>query len=91
MTWADAETLELLDALRRMSVNVEELVKERASFRKQIVALEEQVAHAERARDNAINTRDEAVQLRKQSGESAARRIELLIVMVRSLLAEILS
>lgn len=46
--------------------------------------LEERVAHAEIARDNALAMRDEAQRMKKQAGESAGRRIEALIALART-------
>ncbi len=48
-----------------------------------VTALEERVAHAEVARDNALVMRDEVMALKQRAGESAGRRIEALIKLAR--------
>lgn len=47
----------------------------RAAAREKIVALQERVAHAERARDNAIASRDEAQQRSKEKGQRDGEEI----------------
>lgn len=55
-----------------------------AWFDTHIRELQERVAFAELARDNAVTLRDEVDRRRKQSGESAGKRIAALTQLVRA-------
>ena len=58
---------------------------DRSRLQQRITQLEERVAHAEMARDNAIVMRDEVQARAKIAGQSAGARIAKFMALVRSL------
>ncbi len=60
-----------------------EMSDTRAWFDNHIRELQERIAYAEQARDNAVASREEVDERRKKSGDSAGKRIAALTRLVR--------